>query len=47
MNIKYKRAKCEILNLESYLGNMVIREVYKKLINIYVKELYYVEENIS
>lgn len=33
MNIKYKRAKCEILNLESYLGNMVIREVYKKLIN--------------
>lgn len=52
---KYKRAKCEILKLEleSYLGNMVIREIYKKLTNnndkykyVYIKELNYIEGNI-
>lgn len=52
---KYKRAKCETLKLEleSYLGNMAIREIYKKLINncdkykyVYIKELNYIEENI-
>lgn len=53
MKTKYKRAKCEILKLEleSYLGNMVIREIYKKLINnndkyVYIKELNYIEGNI-
>lgn len=53
MKTKYKRTKCEILKLEleSYLGNMVIREIYKKIINnndkyVYIKELNHIEENI-
>lgn len=55
MNIKYRIVKCNTfkLELESYLGNMVIREIYKMLINnndkykyVYIKELNYIEGNI-